>query len=399
MKGKITFLILGTLLLASCIKLREVSVFEAPEPGALPPNINGFYGTEIFADELNGDFWHTPNPECYTVSLENNVSPFSEKAMRVTWDKDKGVCSYIGMGFGWNGWMAKDMIALHDSAALSMYVKPVSGNFGNLPVALCFEDYSGHQAWLGFTPKSVADKSRGDGWVRLEFPVSEFNWLEQEANMGNIKQLIIQLEAVGDFYFDEIKFIPRTGGFNKRLHVSSENTSPESVPTAIWEATEFIEIGTHKIQLAEVNQSFKLKVSKAQNAKNHELPEQLQVLLRSMPGVKSGINLFASYDRKINISFSNNTPTITLNDKALPAESFKWKSLPENGIEIEIYNQSIGIKAWEMNTPYQMDVCVYEKVKPTQCWNSPAGDNAAQAPYAWGEIVFIKQSAQIVEKR
>lgn len=380
----------------SCITMQELSMFEEPPLKQVPENVAGFYGLEIYQDELNNDFWHTKNPECYQVEEVSGISPFSEKAMKVSWDKDKGVCTYIGMGFGWNGWMSKDMSNVYDSAALSMYVKPLKGQFTNLPVAFAFEDYSGKQAWLGFTTKAVVQSKAVDGWVKIELPISEFNWKEQQASLGNIKQLIIQLEAVGDFYFDEIKIEKRIGGFSKRYHASYDESIETDIPSAVWETQNTIEIGDHIFQLTATNTELKMKLvpnSKSIGAEK----SSFEMYIRSVPGLKGGINRFASYDRKIEVDFSKNKPTLFLNAQELHLQNNWFKLLPNDGFELEIPLSAINMPNIQLMKPYYFDIAVSNS-EEKKIWNSSNSQQLKMAPYSWGELVFIPTDNKTANK-
>jgi hypothetical protein len=113
-------------------------------------SIDGFNAVYIFKDDFDKSVWVSPETQCVTMQTDDKHVYADKNALHVKWDKIKGGCKWIGIGFGWNNWVAKDMLDLTENCAVQMQVKSAKGNFSNLPVAFAFEDYGGVQAYYGY---------------------------------------------------------------------------------------------------------------------------------------------------------------------------------------------------------------------------------------------------------
>jgi hypothetical protein len=206
---KILFSCLVILCCSSCDTLLSVQskgLYEAAAP--IDANeINGFKAVYIFRDEYDKSVWVSPDVQCVNMQSEVKTTYADAKALRVTWDKVKGGCKWIGIGFGWNNWVAKDMVDVVDECAVQMQVRAVRGSFSNFPVAFAFEDYSGVQAYCGFQKDQAAAVFTDSTWTTVTIPLSKFNFKQKEFNAESVKQFMIQLEGDGDIYLDNIKIV------------------------------------------------------------------------------------------------------------------------------------------------------------------------------------------------
>ena len=172
--------------------------------------INGFNAVDIFKDDFDKSVWVSPESQCVTMKSEYK-EVFADKAsLRVKWDKVGGGCKWIGIGFGWNNWMAKDMIDVTDGSAVQFQVKSVKGSFSNLPVAFAFEDYSGVQTFYGYNKTLNKGMFNDKTWTTVTIPLSKFDFNKDNFDIEKVKQFIIQLEGDGDIYLDNIKIVPQT---------------------------------------------------------------------------------------------------------------------------------------------------------------------------------------------
>jgi hypothetical protein len=169
--------------------------------------IDGFKAVYIFKDDMDKSVWVSPETQCVVMKSEIKNVYADQGALHVKWDKIKGGCKWIGIGFGWNNWMAKDMLDISETTAVQMQVKSVKGSFGNLPVAFAFEDYAGVQSYFGFQKKLAAGTFNDSSWTSVTIPLSNFDFKKNDFNLENVKQFIIQLEGDGDMYLDNIKII------------------------------------------------------------------------------------------------------------------------------------------------------------------------------------------------
>lgn len=408
-KFNILFFI-GLFFSLGCVQMKEQALFDAPPKTPVPDNIGGFYGLEIMQDELNGDFWGEENPECLKVERVVTEGQVGEFALRVTWDKDKGVCDWIGMGWGWNGWMSKDMKNIIDSAALSFKVKPVKGVFGNLPIAVGIEDYSGAGAWLGFSPNAVNKEKSSNGWTQIEMPLSEFNWAEQQTNPSNIKQVIIQLEAIGDFYFDDIKIAPRVGGFDYRVNVPLHDNLTKNVDGKMdepfWSNAGVINLNGQSVKMVATKEGFIFGATVKDNtpAINENKPTELwngdalEFCIRTDPRANVGRSRISTLDRQLIVGLSDNkSGWMVTQSKPLENYNYAIKRASNNyTFELFIPFVEFGLQNPEKRLIYPFDFALDfgDNTNRTQQlrWNSQNNPNFYQLPSIWGELVFVEPS-------
>ncbi len=170
-------------------------------------SFNGFNAIYIFRDDYDKSVWVSPEAQCVTLNSEYKEVYADKAALHVKWDKISGGCKWIGIGFGWNNWLAKDMFDIVNNAAVEMQVKAVKGSFSNLPVAFAFEDYSGVQTFYGYNNTLNKGQFNDSTWTTVTIPLSKFDFQKDNFDIESVKQFIIQLEADGDIYLDNIKFI------------------------------------------------------------------------------------------------------------------------------------------------------------------------------------------------
>jgi hypothetical protein len=169
--------------------------------------IDGFKALYIFKDDFDKSVWVSPETQCVTMNAESKNVFADKSALHVKWDKIKGGCKWIGIGFGWNNWVAKDMLDIADNCAVQMQVKAAKGSFTNLPVAFAFEDYGGVQTYYGFQKPLASGAFNEQTWTTVTIPLSNFDFKKGDFNLESVKQFMIQLEGDGDIYLDNIKFI------------------------------------------------------------------------------------------------------------------------------------------------------------------------------------------------
>jgi hypothetical protein len=197
------------LVLAACNSVLEVqqkALYDDPLTAA-DTVLGGFKASAIFKDDYDKSVWVSPEVQCVQMASEKVVFKEGNASLKVNWDKIKGNCKWIGIGFGWNNWMAKDMSDIAEEAAVSFSVKSVKGNFKNLPVAFAFEDYSGVQCYYGFRQDMAPNGFNDSAWTSVVIPLEKFNFKSKDFDLEKVKQFIIQLEGDGAVYIDDIKII------------------------------------------------------------------------------------------------------------------------------------------------------------------------------------------------
>jgi Surface glycan-binding protein B xyloglucan binding domain len=170
-------------------------------------NINGFKAVNIFSDNLDNSVWSSPEKTCVQLSSDKTHVYSGNKSLNIKWDKVTGGCKWVGIGFGWNNWLAKDLVDVIETCAIQMKVKSVEGSFTNLPVAFALEDYSGIQTYYGFRNELASGVFNATNWTTVSIPLSKFNFEKPAFDLEKVKQFVIQLEGDGNIYLDDIRIV------------------------------------------------------------------------------------------------------------------------------------------------------------------------------------------------
>lgn len=201
-----SILLLTVVQLTGC-SVQQVGLWENANPQVKPPHIENVYALNIFDDQLNGEVWaSTTTKSCLALENSKTVSYDQEGALSVSWNKQAAGCDWLGVGFGWDGWSSKDLSQIMDIAAIELKVFNPEGRISSLPMAAALEDYSGLQSWIGLSPKFIhyhADEK----WATVRLPLKDFGWQQFDADPSNIKQFVLQFEAQGALFFDEIRLV------------------------------------------------------------------------------------------------------------------------------------------------------------------------------------------------
>lgn len=175
-------------------------------------NIRGYTQLDIFNGSLT-DFWTSEGKECISGTLSNQDGPYLD----LKWNKDQNGCDWVGMGFGWDNWAGKDISYVIDTLSIEMLVKCKEGAIKNLPWALCLEDYSGGQAWIGFANSFIQAEAISDKWTKVKIPLSLFPFRDYDVNTTSIKQFMIQVFASGTLQIKHIKLVPFSGKLKEQV--------------------------------------------------------------------------------------------------------------------------------------------------------------------------------------
>ena len=172
--------------------------------------INGFKNTLIYADDLSNEIWVSPEKQCVTMEKNSEVVFSGDASLHVKWDKVTNGCKWIGLGFGWSNWQPKDMNEVIAESAIQMKVKSAKGSFSNLPVAFAIEDYTGVQSYYGYNSTLSSGNFNEQTWTTVSIPLKNFPFERNDADLGKVKQFMIQLEGDGDIYLDDIRIVSLT---------------------------------------------------------------------------------------------------------------------------------------------------------------------------------------------
>jgi len=205
----------GSMMLAGCVQMQQVGLYPQSAPPETLPHIYNFYALSIFEDHLSAEQWYTPNTDCIQITPVDSGQYSGSGALQIIWNKPQSSCDWIGLGFGWDDWFAKDLHAIMDSASLEFYVRNLKGITNGLPWALALEDYGNAQAWAGMTPNYIENGRVTEEWTKVTIPLNAFDITVQQPDLFTIKQLIIQFEGEGAIMIDQIRIVPGTNSGKK----------------------------------------------------------------------------------------------------------------------------------------------------------------------------------------
>ena len=434
--------VLLTLLLSvfvvSCSSFKQQALFNVAANQEMPESIENFYSLNIFSDNINGEHWFTESSQseisipfmnrksskkldkketwlkqskqCLSIVGTQEVAYSGKGSMLWEWDKKAGDCPWLGMGFGWDGWQGKDMSQIIDKAAIQFKVRTVKGTLKSLPLAACLEDYSGSQVWIGFSPKCIEGGIITEEWSNVILPISEFEW-ENAPNLDpfNIKQLIVQFEAEGKIYVDEIKVIPYDGGFNKRLKMSIEESLAIKIDGKSnedqWGNAQGIEFDSYRIKsiMDSENIYFLLNFLSNEPMKNPFSEGEIfngdafEIAFSSNPNLQRKRKHYFSSDQHIGINLSENSQVWDWQNKTVLKEASVASEIKGSlhQFEIKIPLSSLNINSFEKGRTYGVEFAIdrsseNQTRKDQFRWNSYEQNGFSENPALWGELVIKK---------
>ena len=409
MRNKITItisiLVLG-FSIHSCVTVKPNELYV----DVFNPNDTLFYiSSEIYADYVTSEGWFTESKRCIQVKTSNEAAYKGELGLDITWDKTSEGCPWLGFGFGWDNWTGKDLSGIKNTAAIQFHVRMIEGERTNLPWAIGLEDFTGSQAWLGMSTNAIkADKITTE-WTKVELPLSEFNWEEQEADAGKIKQIIFNTEADGRIYLDEVKIVPYSGGFRKRANVEliTENDFVVDAKTddAIWQ-TDAILFGSNQLHMAlqDSNLCIALKVKddnplqNSYSGKDVFNGDAFEIAFSTDSRTSSRRSGYLSTDQHIGFALSHEGIKTWdwREERELKSKNFKAVQIEEGYVfEAKINLSELDIEGLEQGRLYGLEVAVDhgdEHGRITQeRWNDPSNPGFYENPSLWGEMYIMSE--------
>lgn len=215
---KIIFISL-VVVLSGCFA--RMDVFDVTPDEADVPHIGNFYSTLIYDEPIADEIWVSPEPACISMDSQSEHKYSGNSALHVVWDKGAGSCDWIGIGFGWNAWTGKNFGSIYDHSAIRLRVRTDGKPIKNIPMAMALECYDGGSAWVGFNRKMIQGDEIGKEWTDVIIPILAFNWAEMNADVSNVKQFMMEFQASGDIYLDNIEVIEYEGSFKSRGNIVS----------------------------------------------------------------------------------------------------------------------------------------------------------------------------------
>jgi hypothetical protein len=390
----------------SCMQVKEVGLFEEPSKERNLPNVNGFYAVNILKDQISSEVWVTEQSSCIQLKQEQSVVANGEGAFYLKWDKPEGGCDWIGMGIGWDNWSAKDLSGILNEAAIQFKAKGMNGPIRSLPLAVSLEDYTGNGAWLGLFSEFITQQEN-DSWATVTLPLERFGWNEFGANPGNIKQMIIQFEAAGEVYIDEVQIVPYRGLLNQQYMAVYSEQGSFKVDGLLddWEQLPALALNEHTIKLSADGEQLYISgvIKDASPMKNNLSGSDLlkadgiELALSLNPEALTFRSKMLLSDQHLFIAASNEGAVYDLKNGATPIASAELKfNTTEKGYRFEcaIPLSHFPITSIKTEANYQFEVGVIasdlNEGKPQQRWNSPSRNEFPTNPSLWGTLSFHK---------
>jgi hypothetical protein len=372
-----------------------------------------FYASsEIYHDYLTSEAWFTMQDHCVTVKAVEEATYEGDLGMHIKWDRQAAGCPWLGLGFGWDNWTGKDLSEIKNEAAIEFWVRMIEGERDNLPWAIGIEDFTGSQAWLGMTTNAIKAENISTTWTRIELPLSEFNWAEQNANPSSVKQIIFNMEGEGEIYMDEIKIVPYKGGYRKRAQVpilASNQFKVDGIKDDdIW-LTEEITFGKNIIHLALIDSFLcvALEVKDSNPLENEFTGDQsfdgdaLELAFSTDPNAVLQRIRYLSTDQHIGFALGDEISSWNWRKHNSLTQTKGATQLTDDGyvFEVMINIHEFGIESFSNNSLYGLEIAVDHGNKKGRVnqerWNDKANGGFYENPFLWGEMIFHQNIVEL----
>jgi hypothetical protein len=401
------FLGIGALLaiVGSCISLKPNQVYL----DTFDPRDTVFYNSaEIYSDYLTSEAWSSKaEKRCLHMEAITEATYQGSLGIRVKWNKTGEGCPWLGIGFGWDNWTAKNISKIKNTGAVQFYVRTKEGSLTNLPMAFGLEDYTGAQAWLGMDKKAIKAEKITTDWTRIELPLCEFDWDEQNANATAIKQILMQFEAEGELYIDEIEIVPYSGGFRKRLTLSPQQKATFKANALkdepIWTKEPELLGNKAKCHVSIQDSALCLAVevkdaTPLQNpfkGKNQFKGDGFEITFSTKEDAARGRKRLLYSDQHLAFFFSQKVTAYNVRQQK-PLTGVTTATRPTDSgylFEAKIPFKALGFDGFKPKYLYGLEMALNlggeENRKNQLRWNTPQQEGFADNPGLWGEL-YIK---------
>jgi hypothetical protein len=359
-------------------------------------NIRGFSQLTVFNESL-ADFWTSDGSSCIKGKLESANS--DKNVLQVNWNSDQGGCDWVGMGFGWDGWKAKDLNYVVDTLALEITVRSTGEPFSNIPWAFCLEDYSGAQAWLGYNSAFLKSDAITKEWSKVQMPLSLFPFDEFDVDATSIKQLLIQVFAEGVIEIESIELVPFNGKLRKETE-ASENAVTIDGDLSDWKQP-FVAVKDHKFAVSHSNDNLFLAFNildesprtNTQTGSNLWNGDAIEIAFSTNPNAdrKRKFLLLSDQHLGINCGESAYVWNWKTNEKIDVPIAFKQT---EDGYQVEIAIPTSAFRNFDLNAIEEMDLEIAFDIgngtsrKEQIRWNSSNQTGFHESPALWGGLII-----------
>lgn len=397
------FILLGMTI--SCTNFKEASLYPQKNSVKEPESIGSFYALSIYDDYMNNEHWLSPSNGCLKASVSTDIKFKGNASLHFQWDKSQDGCPWLGAGFGWDNWSPKNLSSILNTAAIEFKVRTEKGTVNGLPLAASLEDYSGNQAWIGMSPNTIKGGKVSEKWTTVTLPLSEFEYENSDIDLSNIKQFIIQFEAEGNIFIDEMKIVPFTGSLKKRLVIKSNLNAVQidgTMKLQEWSNASIAQFNGHKIYL-ELDDEFLYvgaivkDLSPLQNNKNEKDiwdGDAIEIAFSANPESPKKRKSFLFSDQHIAIR-ANEKPMIWDFKKAKEIKAeIKTKQIADGYfLEAIIPLSALGFPDFQKDKIMSLELAVdlgnsSGKREVQHRWNSGSREGFHKNPSLWGELLI-----------
>lgn len=366
------------------------------------PNIRGFDQLNLYADAFSDEVWASDNQDCIILTQEEDEKDIY---LKVHWNKDHPDCDWVGFGFGWDFWTGKDMSGIIDTAAVQLTVRSTGKNMGNLPWAMGFEDYTGGQAWIGFSSNFIENEVINKEWTKVTIPVGLFPFEQMGCDPSNIKQMLFQVFAEDDLEINDIQIVPFAGKLKKEItavSVLSENKRTVDGQMNDWKNAEFEAFGDgNAFSLAHDNGTMYLAVKlndatprmNTQTGSNLWKGDAIEFAFSTNQTADPKRTSFLLSDYHFGLNLGAN-PYIWNWSEDVQEKNMDFKISPDGKfVEIAIPMKEYTKSELSTSKPLSFEIAFDQSDNgdlrlSQQKWNSEGSDGFHTNPSLWGTLIF-----------
>ena len=364
--------------------------------------IRGFSQMEIFTNELSDDFWSAKNTTCLKAHPGKDEL---DSYLQLKWNKDQDGCDWVGMGFGWDSWAAKDIAYIQDTIAIELQVRSTGKSFTNLPWAFGIEDYAGRQAWLGYSKSFLIGQEITQQWTKVQIPFSLFPCEDNQLDLTSVKQLIIQFFGEGAIEVNSIKIIPFSGKLKLDIHAAPISNSPSIDGDLTDWNTSFTSLSEDHSFAVRYNPdtlffAFSIMddtpMQNSQKERNSWNGDAIELAFSTNPTANEKRKFFLLSDQHIGIVSGSNIPVWSYTASSEMPTIMKSFKQNERGYTVEIavpyyalYNQQLQAGT-QLGFEVAIDLGTNEKRESQSRWNSSYEEGFNLSPAKWGKLILDK---------
>ncbi|OYU97505.1 MAG: hypothetical protein CFE21_04215 [Bacteroidetes bacterium B1(2017)] len=161
-----------------------------------------FQDRDVYHDQTV-DVWGIEKTDCKNFYRLDSLAYKGKSCLSLTWDKT-GSCPWMGLGFGWNGYAAKDLTDVMQTGSIDFYVRAIKGKQFIPTFIFLLEDYAGVQTASLLKAKHLERYPIDEEWQKVSIPLSSFlNAPAPLSDFSNIKSLNIECQGSGALLLDE----------------------------------------------------------------------------------------------------------------------------------------------------------------------------------------------------